>query len=246
MSGMGLTLSAIPASARRPVTPLEISAVTGWLRFALGTVTGLGYSSVPDVLGGSPAVQASDASRMAASTSANGLPIAVGATGDYLSWPVSAANNGAARYGIATWVKTSNAGFQDLYSIYLAGGGANATKVDVFLNAGALSSEVAVGGSCTKAAPLLPANTWAFFTFEYDGSQATDAARLVVTVNGVVQATTNTSIPVTSPTPTGNAFIGGFSVLYAIIGALGPNFYSLGRQLTPAERANLMAFEAPT
>ena len=224
--------------------PTQLSAVSAWLRLANATVTGSGYSSVPDVLGAtSPAVQGTDANRPVNSTSLNGLPIAL-FTDDFLSWPLAAANNGATKNGFACWVQGDNGSNRNLFVIWTGGGGASAAKFDFFSSSGNLSTNVEVGGLVTKAS-LMSANVWHFLTYEYDGTQGTDAARALVTLDGVVIGTTNTTIPTSQPTPTGNAWIGGFSTIQSWVGAIGPNFWALNRQLTAPERAALMAFEVP-
>lgn len=226
-------------------SPLQIAKVSAWLRLANGTVTGSGYSSVPDVLGAtSPAVQATDAQRPVNGTSANGLPI-MDTTNDFLAWPLSAANNQATKNGFACWCKSNLSGFQNLFVIYNVGGGASAAKLDFFTNSATLSYFCETGGSATQAS-FMTANVWHFVTVEYDGTQATDAARCLVTVDNVVLGSTNVAIPVTQPTPTGNAAIGGFANSQPWIGSIGPNFYALNAQLTTAERGALMGFEQPT
>jgi hypothetical protein len=232
--------------AAAPFVPSQLSAVSAWLRLANGTITGSGYSSIPDMLGGtSPAVQATDARRPPSATSANGLPIATFTLPQYLSWPLSAPINGAIKNGFACWCKSTLVGFQNLFAIYTGGGGASAAKVDFFTNGQTLQASVEVGGACSKY-PFMTANAWHFVTYEYDGAQATDAARLLVTVDGSVLATTNTTIPTSQATPTGNAWIGGYSSIQNWEGAIGPNFFALNRQLTTVERLNLMGFEVVT
>lgn len=225
-------------------SPTASGKVSAWLRLANATITGSGYASVPDVLGAtSPAFQATDARRPVNATSANGLPIA-NLTDDFWGWPLSAANNGAVKNGFACWCKSTLVGLQNLFVIWNAGAGASATKLDFFTNNTSLSYFLD-SGSATRAA-FMTANVWHFVTVEYDGTQATDQLRCLVTVDGVVLATTNTTIPTSQPTPTGNAAIGGFASGQSWVGSIGPNFFSLIAQLTAAERAALMNFEVPT
>lgn len=228
-------------------SPLQSGKVSAWLRLGSGTITGLGYSSVPDVLGAtSPAVQATDARRPPNGTSANGLPIA-NVTNSQLAWPLSAANNQATQNGFACWCKSNLTGNQNLFAIYNSGAGASAAKLDYFLQGSTnLQYFCESGGLATKAA-FMTANVWHFVTVEYDGTQATDQLRCLVTVDGVVLATTNTAIPTSQPTPTGNASLLAFGAgVQPLVGSLGPNFFALNGQLTAAERTALMNFEAPT
>lgn len=235
---------ALPQLQLSGTLTVNASPIAAWLRFAQATITGVGYSSVPDILGAtSPAVQATDARRPNNATSSNGLPIA-NCADDFLTWPLAAAINGATKSGFACWVKSTLNGPTNLFVIWLGGGGASANKVDYFINGSTLQHLLEVGGQALKAAFMSP-NVWHFVTAEYDGTQGTDAARCLITVDGVVLASTNTSIPTSQPTPTGNAWIAGFGSIQNLIGSIGPNFWALARQLTTTERNNLMAFEAP-
>jgi hypothetical protein len=227
-----------------PFAASQLSAVSAWLRLANGTVTGSGYSSVPDVLGvTAAAAQSTDARRPVNATSYNGLPIA-NFTDDFLVWPLSAANNQSVKNGFACWCKSTLSGLQNLFEIYGSGGGASANKLDFFTNDNSLDYAVFTGGDASRAA-FMTANVWHFVTVEYDGTQATDQARLLITVDGLLLGTTNTSIPTSQPTPGGSANIGGFGNTQPWIGSIGPNFYALNRQLTTAERIALMNFEVP-
>jgi hypothetical protein len=241
MSGARGSFKFIPGT-----NPLQSGKVSAWLRLASGTITGSGYSSIPDVLGGtSPAVQATDARRPPNGTSANGLPI-VNVTDHHMSWPLAAANNQATANGIACWCKSTLSGNQNLFAIYNAGSGASAAKVDYFLLSTTLQYFAEVGGLATKTT-FMSANVWHFVTAEYEGALATDQLRCLLTVDGVVLASTNTAIPTSQPTPTGNASLLAFSPgVQPFIGSLGPNFWSLNGQLTASERSALMNFEAPT
>jgi hypothetical protein len=189
-------------------------------------------------------VQTTDARRPPNSTSVNGLPIAL-FTDDFLSWPLSAPNNSATKNGFACWCKSTLSGLQNLKVIWGAGGGASANKLDFFLNGAGLSYLMESGGTASIAS-LMSANTWHFVTVEYDGTQGSNATRCLVTVDGVILGTTNTAVPTSQPTPSGNASIGGFAASQFLNGALGPNFFELNRQLTTTERNNLMNFEVPT
>jgi hypothetical protein len=224
---------------------VNASPIAAWLRTAQGTVTGSGYSSIPDLLAGtSPAIQTTDTNRPVNGTSANGLPIAT-YSNDFLNWPLSAPNNNATKSGFACWAKLTLGGFQNLFVIWAGGGGASANKLDYFLSGSNLQALVEVGGQAALSS-FMSSNAWHFVTMEYDGAQATNAARCLCTVDGIVLGTTNTAIPASQATPSGNAWIGGFGASQFLQGSLGPNFWWLNRQLTATERNNLMNFEAPT
>ena len=225
---------------------VSASPIAAWLRNAQGTITGSGYSSIPDILGAtSPAVQSTDANRPVNGTSANGLPIAT-YSNDFLSWPLNANNNQTTKYGFACWCKITFSGFQNLFVIWAGGGGASANKFDFFLSNANLQALFEPGGGQAAKTNLMSSGAWHFVTVEYDGTLATDTLRAVVTVDGVVIGTINTAIPTSQPAPTGNAWFGGFGASQFLQGSIGPNFWWLNRPLTTTERNNIMNFEVPT
>ena len=265
-----MTYQWLPAHLRRPLmnqsafSPVQLSAVSAWLRLNGATVTGSGYSSVPDVLGGTAAVQTTDARRPVNGTSVNGLPIAT-FTDDVLQWTLdNARNNTSPAAGLAFWIKcTPDVTVRRLASVRLPGasGGGSDNRVELCSDSnGARGFFVDVYNSTVTArrgatAAALTAATWLFVTWEYDGSKATDALKCLLTINNVVQTLSFSdaagapgAMPATLIQPTGELYFGAQTLVPAnpFVGSIGPNIFALNRQLSSSERAQLMNFEAPT
>jgi hypothetical protein len=252
------------AAAGSGFDPRESGAVSAWLRFSQGTVTGAGYSSVPDVLNSNPAVQATDANRPVNGTSANGLPIAT-FTDDFLAWPLAnGSNNQSPAWGIAFWLRcTPDGTVRRIWSIRLPGasGGASDNRIEICSDSNAsrgifadvYNSTVTARRGAVQAS--FAAATWTFFTLEYDGAQGTEAGKLLITTGGTVRTLSFSdaagapgAMPATLIQPTGNAHLGAQTTAGGnpFVGDVGPNVFVLTRQLTAAERAALMGFEVPT
>lgn len=234
-----------------------------WLRLADGTVTGVGYSSVPDILNSNPAVQTTDARRPVNGTSSNGLPIATWSSGasSSLSWPLTAQNNSTTRFHWAVWVKQPTNNQEAIFSISTGTGGASVPKIQFFIEASRrLRADVYMSGANGRFArgavnDLPPGGTWFFARLFYDSSVGGDGC-LKLYVNGLASVLTFGNLG-TGPTlgvlpaATGNAVIGNLNnsgtPSLCLNGSLGPNFYILnGPDLTLAEETNLMNFEMPT
>lgn len=260
-----MTFLWLPKNLREPLmnaqrfSPASVSAVSAWLRLAAGTVTGQGYSSIPDVLASNPAVQATDDRRPVNGTSANGLPIAT-FTDDLLSWPVSAGANGTTAWGMAFWMnETADGTVRRVFSARRTGasGGCSVDKLEVaYQNTrGMMLDAYASDGQAYRARSDTSATGLHFWTIEYDGSQSTDALKALITLDGVILTCTfetaagaQASIPAALPAPTGSFFIGAQTTVpnAPLTGIIGPNIYFLNAQLTAAQRIALMNFEAPT
>lgn len=244
--------------------PRDSGKVSAWLRFSQGTVTGSGFSSVPDVLNNNPAVQGTDSMRPASGTSANGLTIAT-FTNDFLAWPlVNASNNQSTAWGIAMWVRcTPDGTVRRLWSIRLPGasGGASDNRIEICSDNNAsrgifvdiYPTTVTARRGAVQAS--FAAATWTFLTVEYDGTQTAEADECVITTGGTVRtlafsdaAGAPGDMPDALIQPTGNAHLGAQTTAGAnpFVGDIGPNVFILNARLTAAELAALAAFEAPT
>jgi hypothetical protein len=260
-----------------PIDPVNVTAgaVSAWLRVASGTITGSGYSALPDALdAANPAVQSTDARRPTAATSANGLPI-LACSSQAMSLPLTAARNGTTQWGFGCWVKQTGGGASAwvITSIDSAGSaGASARKFLAQPSTGGVTnvgmfvfnatSTTARGAQKTG---VLTANTWMFLTYELNlGSGGSEATRAVITLNGAVQGLTFSdalgtpgAMPTSMPSPTGS--IGLFAQNLStgangFGGNIGPNIYLFGSAmpgateglLTASARTALMNFEAPT
>jgi hypothetical protein len=235
--------------------------VTSWFRLAQGTITGAGYSSIPDLLdAGNPLVQAADAQRPPGGTSSNGLPI-IAAVDDFMPVAVTAARANVTTWGFWAWVR-QGATANNMHS-FRAANGASANRHTLFWQTTGteLVAEIsAPGGSRFVGTTGHAAAAWHFITIEFNGNRAGDA-RCILTVDGVVPGTlgyaTGTGIAempatMTAITGAGSMFaLGAAGPFY--VGDWGPNFGFLGGAmagateglLTAAARTSLMNFERP-
>lgn len=260
MSGPGLCISS-GISARRggnQSVPESISAVIGWLRVAQATVTGSGVSSLPNVLGGSPATQSTDAARPGLGSSGNGLPILQFTGTQFLVHPLqSNVNNNSAFFGMGLWLRSApTTTARSIYAVRSAAGGASAHRMMWQINSDeTVLADFNLDNSNarrirTNAAQA--AGGWEFWTLEHQGSLSGDA-RCLQRKDGAQPASTYsavgtaTEMPATLVTPTGNAFIGSTTTTPTapMIGDFGPNIFFFNRQLTAGELTALMAFEQP-
>lgn len=244
-------------------TPAQLSAVSSWFRVAQGTITGSGYSSVPDILNAAnPAVQATDALRPPAGTSANGLPIITNAAG-VLNVPISAATNDATSFGFWAWLKrTTAAGAPAPMGCRAAGGGFSTNKAQMqgvaVADLGASVWDATNAERFGNVVGGYTLNTWVFATFEYDDTQGTEAGKFVLTLGGVPQTVTFSGAGTPAALRSGTGVV---SILAPLangtnpwVGQMGPNFGFFGSKmsgattglLTSAARTTLMNFEAPT
>jgi hypothetical protein len=244
--------------------PAALSAVTGWLRLAARTDSGT--LTIPDVLGGPSATQATAGNKPTFGTS-NGLPTAiVDGADDYLVWPAGAANNATARWGFAGWLNPTTE--VSLRRGIVTGHDADLTsslnfKLWLYRDATSLVLDIQTsGGGLTRRCTVtsfFALDTWIFPTVEFDGGQSTEATRVVITKNGTPQTVTfssGTAVPAALESATQFALLarraGAGSESW--LGRSGANLFALGGAgglsggglLTAAERAALMAFEAPT
>jgi peptidoglycan hydrolase-like protein with peptidoglycan-binding domain len=252
-------------SFRGLFNPANVSAVSAWLRFAQGTITGSGFSSVPDVLASNPATQSTDALRPPLNNTANGLQRGDFAASDFLSWPAASNNNQTAASGFATWVEFDAlpVSVQCLFGSLV--GATNRIELCAFSNnlfVNVFHSQFVARRGTASAA--LTAGTKLFVTWEYDASGANDAAKCVLTLNAsplTLAFTDDSGAPGAMPSAlvatAGPHAIGARRVsdgLSPVDGKMGPNIFILGSKmagattglLTTEARTNLMNFEAPT
>lgn len=240
--------------------PRDSGKVSAWLRFSQATVTGSGYSSVPDVLNSNPAVQGTDGRRPINGTAANGLPVAT-FSDDLLEWPfANGSNNQTPRWGIAMWVRATSDGTpRRIWCAHTANGSASASRIEINHDTngsrGIHADVYRTNTDGMRAAGITNfTGAWAFLTVEYDGGQATNATKCLITLGGSALSCTFTTLntdvalPAALPQPTGNILIGARTTVpaFQFVGDIGPNIFILNAQLTAAERTALMGFEAPT
>jgi hypothetical protein len=246
-------------------SPSDVSAVSAWLRVANATSDGDGISSVPDVLNTNPAVQSVNDRKPVIENSANGLPCMRFATNDVLAWPITAQSSAINQAGWGLWVKADGvAATQRLLAVSIGTNGASGNKLILTVTSSGGMSQFGSGDGATNRNYSTAGGTlttaWHFVTVEYDKDGATDADRLIATIDGVSQTGTvagTGNISAGLFAATGNILIGNLNDGVASSpynGLLGPNIYSFAAKmpgaefglLTSAARAALMAFEAPT
>jgi hypothetical protein len=246
--------------------PSQLSAVAAWLRLQQGTITGSGYSSVPDVLASNPATQSTDGSRPPNLNSSNALPRAdFDGSADFLSWPAVSNNNQTTTWGFAGWFEMDTIAAGQAGFICALPGATN--RIDATRNGGDFLVDVYTSQFVARRANITSAFSAAtkyFITFEFDGGGATEADRAVLTINAVVQSPTysnGSGTPPGSTMPTSLISTAGPYIIGSrtsgtgfLDGKMGPNLYILGSKmtgatqglLTTAARAALMGFEQPT
>lgn len=238
-------------------TPAQQTKVTAWLRLQPATVTSGEYSSIPDQLASNPATSNS-ARRASVGAAANSLPIATFATNDCWSWPLASGNNSTTKRGFAGWVRfASIASLAFVWCIFNGTAGASARQTQLGMSSGLLVFNNYVSGSNGRqglTGAVVSAGVWYWLRTMYDSSQGTEATIAKLYLNGTLQTLTFGNLGTGGtlgalPTVTGNILIGNQNDGVAaapLNGDLGPNFYVLNADLTAAEEAQLMQFEAPT
>ena len=255
-------------------TPASISAITSHLNVTTATVTGSGISSLPDLLNSNPAVQATDAARPPRVASANGVLVGQGVD-DRMSWPANSANNQLVTWGFATHLIRDTSTTQGIYRSGLTTSShPQATdSIALFLtSADGLSILVfadASGGQVRNGA--VPGGTFSttvykFVTVEYNGAAATEAEKLVATIDGSPVAlafSDNVGTPGAMPSALQGQPAGTDIALWgqrtnattsAFVGKMGPNIYVLGTKetgateglLTGPQRVSLFYYQRPT
>ncbi len=259
----------VRGSFRGGFNPASLQGViTAWLRVQLATVTGSGISSLPDVLNDNPAVQGTDANRPALGTSANGFSLITAAANKVLAWPLVASNNATSQWGVATHIRTSLSAASRCVFGVRGGNGANLNRSQIYVHPDEsvhanFYLDDSNGRVGITTASDIGDNTVQFLTVEFDGTQATEAGKLTVTLDGVVKVLSfvnevgTGSMPSTLVAATGNAVIGAFNAAGSsqpFNGLIGPNLYILGGKmvgvteglLTANARTALSNFERPT
>jgi hypothetical protein len=235
------------------------TVVSGWLRnSSTGTI-----ASVSDVLNpGTPAVASGG-------TITGNADFSMSSTTGELLWPLTAANNGNAQFGLYMWVKRVGATASMFpWAIDIGTGGASARKIfhqksgtnGIFRIYSAPSSSTARAGTVTNA--FSSTGVWTLYGMELDlASGGAEATRAVYTINGVIQTVNFTdalgtpgAVPVLMPTVTGNMVLFSQGNSNFFDGVFGRNIFTLsagmpGRTeglLTQAFRNSLLTFEVPT
>lgn len=230
--------------------PVQVSAVSAWLRLQASSQSAGAWTNWVDVLNANPA----GGSNMPNVGAASGLPTAVFASGpDVVRWPVINANNGAGSYGFWLRIKPTTTGNQYLMTCDPDTGGASARKMLFQITTGGViiislffagTSRVYTSG----AGAITTASQAVGFTYDIAGATEADKFKMFVGSSYIASTPSGAGVPGVLPTPTGNILIGDFRdsgvAGQPFVGQIGPNIFSLSRHLTTGELANLNAFEA--
>jgi hypothetical protein len=258
MSGAGLSLRS--KSRRRLGDPVLASALAKCTSILKPTATSGLIASLGDTLNpASPATQTNSATQPTAVAAANGVPEMLFG-GSLLDVPCIAARVGSPRWGIAMWLQSTGVAGTTYILNAAVGAGCNAGRLDIVRDLTNLIWDVTWAAFSVRratAAGVFGAGTRVFVTCEFDGTQATEATRAVMTVNAVpvVPAFNNDSgapnnMPTTLVQPTGTYALGSATspgVGAAWQGRMGAIYVAQpavslagGGIWTPAERVALM------
>lgn len=250
------------ASFKGAGLPTSSGKVSAWLRLSQGTISGSGYSSIPDVLGSSPAVQSANSRRPVNGASSNGLPTAsfTRANGSSLIWPLTPSVNSTQKHGIACWINVTAT--LSLATIMTIGGIGSNYKVDLYLDANrrvvvdlfGIDTAGYIGRRGVTANNSLPVTgTWVFVRYAFNGPAATEAERHKIFINEVDLPLTYSNIgaggsPVVLRTAREATGVGAYAdgdTTFSMSAVLGPNLFVMNDVLTTTEGANLRSFEMP-
>lgn len=239
--------------------PTNLGKVSAWLRLAASSQASSEWTpSIVDVLNANPVTQTDTDRRAAVGVTANGYPTMVFDGTDVHVWPLSAAvQNMTTKLGFWIWFKPASiASVQHL--VFIGAPAASAQKFDIYANNAQVFVEVYASGTIGRfgrTGNVLVAGTWSAVYIQYDSSRGGDA-NLAIFHNGASQSLTYGNLGAgaamtTLPAPTGDALVGGATNSdtptqpIANGGEIGPNLFTLNDNLTAAEIAAVLGFEAP-
>jgi hypothetical protein len=248
-------------------SPLQVSAVSGWLRLAASTAVSGEWPTVVDTLNaGSPMVQTAAVRKAAVGTSVNGLPTMVFDGTDVHLWPQNPSQISTTKIGIWAWFKPASlVSTQYLYCVIGTVAGAPFHRFRFGSQGSAFVADFwQIDGSNARtfvtASGFFTVGSWTAAYLQYDSSRGGDP-NVAVYKNGVLTSTSNSDIGGTiGPTGmgvllganSGNATVGAFGDSDAPSGAIlnggeiGPNVFAFNNNLTTPQIAAFMTFEAPT
>lgn len=237
-------------------SPSSLSKVSAWLRH---TQTSSDLTQWTSQLDSSHATAGASNAPSAGTSGGNGRPIATwaGASNDAMQWAINSANFPRSKFWVRFWMRQPTSALETLFAVYNQTGGSSTRSLICQTNT---SGRLVLGiydaalGLRQGMTPLstLPAATWLWAAFIFDGSQSGDA-KLSIKVNAGSALSLTMSGTGTPPSElnsaTGNIVLGDLRYGTAFVpynGSIGQNLFVGTDDLTAAEDANLMAFEAPT
>jgi hypothetical protein len=240
--------------------PLQLSKASGWLRLAASTAVGGEWPTVVDVINPGSPMTSSGARIAAVGASANGLPTMVLDGTDVHLWPVSPAHSSRTKWGLWLWYKPASiVGLQMLYNVQNGVGGSATRRISIFQNGATVQFTAYLdnfNGRSGATPNVLVAGSYSAFYFQYDSSRGGDA-NIATFVGGSAQTLNYTNdgaggVLGQLQVASGSAVIGGAtdsdtpSSPIANGGEIGPNIVPFNDNLTAAEIARMLTFEAPT
>lgn len=243
--------------------PLDTGKVSGWLRLAQSQQSGGEWTpSIVDVLNAaSPMVQTGVNRRAAVGTSGNGFPTMVFDGTDVHLWPESPATSSTTKVGIWLWFKPATvASTQMLYETAAGIGGAGNSRLIFYATNAKLQCECYIsnvnGRTGTTSSNVLTAGAYTAIYLQYDSSRGGDA-NLAIFTGGTSQGLTFANIGAGGTlgallAASGNALVGAATDSDTPVnpitngGEIGPNIIAFNDNLTAAEIASMLTFEAPT
>lgn len=249
---------ALRASSRNGIFGFNPATLaTAWLRFGdpASVVTGLGFSSVKDVLGGSAATQAADAQRPPSGT--NGGRTIAQCTNDVLVWPLqNTRNNQADKWWLSIWLRPTNVtGTKAICVTNTNAGGASAARLNCSMSGSSLFMNVQENATDARrgitASSVMASGVAAHIFFQFNGAGVTEADRTKIFINASQQALTFAANPTSATTPatliqpTGNAWLFGVNAAAGSpwVGDVGSSIICGTGLPTLANITSLMNFE---
>jgi len=245
-------------------SPAQVPSVTTWLRLGVSSQSGGQWTSITDALNSNPATF-NAARQTDVATTANSLPVQtfIATRPSAMVWPLIAANNQTAQWGIGFWFKpatVSNSVNQTLLiaSPSVTNGTSSPGKFNLYQFNATLNIIVttAAGGSRQLQISTLTANTWVWCRWSWDSARSGDD-RMRVYINGTNVSSSGSysdlgsgaAFPTNLNAPTGNIIGGHFGdngTGNGLGADIGPNIYTFNADPTAAEETAIMNYEKPT
>ncbi len=248
-------------NANGPFNPRQLSKLSGWLRLAVSAPVSGEWDTVVDVLNaGSPLSTSGGLRKTAVGAAANGLPTMVFDGTDVHLWPVSPAHSATTKVGLWFWYKPATvAGIQYLYAVTNGVAGSSTKRLHLRANAAKIDGVAYIdnfNGRAGSTPNVLVAGSYTAIYLQYDSSRGGDA-NLAIFIGGAAQTLTYANDGAGGTlgalqAASGSATIGGATdsdtpaTPIANNGVIGPNIFAFNDNLTAAEIAAILAFEAPT
>jgi len=249
--------------------PRQVSAIKRWYRLAASTPVSGEYQTIVDVFGGTALTQTSSNRKPAASTAANGLPIAMWDGSDMALMTLDASgtgNNSDTTWEIDVWwniVNIAGAAQRILACDTAAGASLNRLRIGT-LAAGSLSVDVFVTNADGRNFTTAITNGIHHLRIAYNSAGTQDSTaspaatdKMRVWIDGVASGLTAVNIGAGGAlgslrSATGTAIFGAANDADAPVSPQlntawqGPNLTIADAILSDTEAANLRLFEVPT